>query len=73
MNKEIKQRLFSLISHEFNLELDSNVAQSTLIQQLQDIPEVVKVIDDLRISDNSYLKYEVYCLLAENIYNFFIR
>ncbi|MBG2836156.1 hypothetical protein [Proteus terrae] len=70
LNKEIKQRLFSLISHEFNLELDSNVAQSTLIQQLQDIPEVVKVIDDLRISDNSYLKYEVYCLLAENIYNF---
>ncbi|MEQ5224566.1 hypothetical protein ABN220_02840 [Proteus cibi] len=69
-NKEIKQHLFFLISHKFNLELDSNVAQSTLIQQLQDIPEVVKAIDDLRISDNSYLKYELYCLLAGNIYNF---
>ncbi|QIG06109.1 hypothetical protein [Proteus sp. ZN5] len=70
VDKETKQCLFSLISHEFNLELDSNVAQSTLIQQLQDIPEVVKAIDDLGISDNSYLKYEVYCLLAGNIYNF---
>lgn len=31
---------------------------------------VVKAIDDLEISDNSHLKYEIYCLLAENIYNF---
>ncbi|QIF94132.1 hypothetical protein [Proteus vulgaris] len=65
-----KKTLFFLISNKFKLGLNKNAAQSTMIQNLQDIPEVVKAIDDLGISDNSHLKYEVYCLLAENIYNF---
>ncbi|MBG6037937.1 hypothetical protein I5F12_07610 [Proteus cibarius] len=70
MNKEDKQFLFFLISKNMNLDLDKNAAQNTMIQHLQNIPEVVKAIDDLGISDNSHLKYEIYCLLAENIYNF---
>lgn len=70
INKETKQFLFFLISKQFKLDLDRNAAQSTMIQHLQDIPEVTQAIDDLSISDNSYLKYEIYCLLAGNIYNF---
>lgn len=70
VNKEAKHILFFLISNQFKLDLDKNAAQSTMIQHLQNIPEVVKAIDDLGISDNSYLKYEIYCLLAGNIYNF---
>ncbi|MCO8050636.1 hypothetical protein NI531_07825 [Proteus penneri] len=70
INKETKQILFFLISKKFNLNLDENVAQSTMIQHLQNIPEVVKAIDDLGLSENSYLKYETYCLIAEYIYNF---
>ncbi len=70
VNKEAKQILFFLISNQFKLDLDKNAAQSTMIQHLQNIPEVVKAIDDLGVSDNSYLKYEIYCLLAGNIYNF---
>lgn len=69
INKETKQSLFFLISRQFKLDLDCNAVQSTMIQHLQDIPAVVKAIDDLNISNNSYLKYEIYCLLAEDIYN----
>lgn len=64
-----KHFLFFLISKKFKLDLDKNTAQSTMIQHLQNIPEVVNAIDDLGISDNSSLKYDLYCLLAENIYN----
>ncbi|WP_311747944.1 hypothetical protein [Proteus penneri] len=70
INKETKQILFFLISKKFNLNLDENAAQSTMIQHLQDIPEVVKAIDELGSSENSYLKYENYCLITEYIYNF---
>ncbi|HEJ9481253.1 hypothetical protein GHV25_09060 [Proteus mirabilis] len=69
MNKETKKILFFLISKKFNLDLDNNAAQSTIIQHLQDIPEVVKAIDELGIANDSYSKYETYCLIAEYIYN----
>ncbi|SUC00813.1 IpaB/EvcA family [Proteus vulgaris] len=70
LDSKEKQTLFFLISNKFKLDLNKNAAQSTMIQNLQDIPQVVKAIDDLGISDNSHLKYEIYCLLAGNIYNF---
>lgn len=69
MNKETKKILFFLISKKFNLDLDNNAAQSTIIQHLQDIPEVVKAIDELGIANDSHSKYETYCLIAEYIYN----
>ncbi|WP_100158271.1 hypothetical protein [Proteus columbae] len=70
IDKKLKEIIFILISKEFNLHLDKKAAQSTMIQHLQDIPEVVKAIDELGISEDPHLKYETYCLMAEYIYNF---
>lgn len=72
VDKETKKELFFLISKNFEINLDNNAAQSSMIQHLQDIPEVIEAINKLNISNNSYLKYEIYCLLAENIYNFLL-
>ncbi|MFU8907997.1 hypothetical protein ACNARK_14360 [Proteus sp. DFP240708] len=69
IDKKLKEIIFTLISKEFNLNLDIKAAQSTIIQHLQDIPEVVKAIDELGIANDSHSKYETYCLIAEYIYN----
>lgn len=70
IDKKLKEIIFILTSKKFNLNLDIKAAQSTIIQHLQDIPDVVKAIDELGISNDSYSKYETYCLIAEYIYNF---
>ncbi|MEQ5346910.1 hypothetical protein ACNARU_01480 [Proteus sp. WDL240414] len=70
IDKKLKEIIFILTSKKFNLNLDIKAAQSTIIQHLQDIPDVVKAIDELGISNDSYSKYETYCLMAEYIYNF---
>ncbi|MEZ2683625.1 hypothetical protein ACBQ20_02235 [Proteus vulgaris] len=72
MDKKTKENLFLLISKKFDIKLNIKAAQSSMIQQLQNIPMVVEEINKLNIpniSNNSYLIYDIYSLLAESIYN----
>lgn len=78
MDKKTKENLFLLISKKFDIKLNIKVAQSSIIQQLQNIPMVVEEIKKLNIpnipnasnaSNNSHLIYDIYSLLAESIYN----
>ncbi|MER1962428.1 hypothetical protein KC821_15165, partial [Proteus vulgaris] len=52
-----------------DIKLNNGAAQSTIIQQLVDIPDVVEAVNKLGISNDCHLKYDFYCFFAENIYN----
>ncbi len=66
---ESKRSIFFYIANRADIKLNNGAAQSTIIQQLVDIPDVVEAVNKLGISNDCHLKYDFYCFLAENIYN----
>ncbi|ODQ07935.1 MULTISPECIES: hypothetical protein [Enterobacterales] len=73
LSEKDKKYIFFYIANRLNIKLNIKAIQSTMVQQLIDIPDVIEVIDKLGITHDHRLKYDFYYFLAENIYNLLLK